>query len=122
MVVDPTTSRTTKPTTAEERAQRGKTCAEVLARPESAGIDLWECNFIVRLLADLEALTAREQAMVAALRECHDTFWGDEGHSCEDDGGPYLDKCKILAALSNEVPPLSGTEEARRQSRPDDVT
>ncbi len=44
-----------KPTTAEERADRGKVCTEVLGRKESDGLDLWHCEFIVRLIADLEA-------------------------------------------------------------------
>jgi hypothetical protein len=28
----------------------------------------------------------------------HDKFWRWENHSCDDDGGPYQDSCKALAA------------------------
>ena len=41
----------------DERAQRSKTCAEVIARTDSDGLDLWECELIVRLIADVEDAT-----------------------------------------------------------------
>lgn len=46
-----------EPTTQEERDQRGKTCAEVLARSEATdGLDMWHCEFLLRLIADVAHL------------------------------------------------------------------
>jgi hypothetical protein len=34
----------------------------------------------------------------------HDDSWQGQEHSCEDDGGPYLDSCKALAEWEGLMP------------------
>ena len=42
-------------TNKDELEQRGKTCAEVLARPEATdGLDMWHCEFLTNLITDVE--------------------------------------------------------------------
>ena len=117
-------TRAASRTTAEERAEPWLIYEQGYEAAEA---------FVDCLIADVDALTTRERALVEALTEEHLSWVKKVATACEasdyrsrhvDDirNGRWRNDCVTCVVISGKAPPLSGTEEARRQSRPDDVT
>lgn len=77
------------------------------------GWDIWSRTPEDVVFVNSQRLPANAKLAVSAVKHLgplvklaqkeHEKAWEGESHTCEDDGGPYMEDCKILTALRRDL-------------------